>query len=128
MNDESFAYTSLPGFEAVYLEDSFVLDIRANPGQLRISLDLVLTPQHPEYTPPKPQEQHCYRSAIIEFLNVRRLVWDGQGMIRPATDATGAVDYGGVDSLTVSAGVALIEGDWGVIEVESDPPVIRLHP
>ncbi|MDT3399859.1 hypothetical protein RKE29_25025 [Streptomyces sp. B1866] len=124
MNTEEVDYTNLPGFRGVYLEDSFVTDIEARPGRLSFRLDLVLTPEHPTYLPPRPGEQHCYREAVIEFTDVRRLVWAGQGT-PPATDSSGTHDYGGADSFVATGNVYRIEGDWGEIEIESEAPYIR---
>ncbi|MEV8565608.1 hypothetical protein AB0436_08525 [Streptomyces sp. NPDC051322] len=119
-------YPSLDGFENVYLEDSFVLGITASPARLALELDLVLTPGHPAYTTPVPGEQHCYVKATIEFLNVRRLEWTEQGT-PPAVDASGSVDYGGVDALHWNGAAFHLEGDWGKADVESSLPVIQLH-
>ena len=45
-------YTELDGFENVYLEESYVLAIEARPGTVSFELEVVLTPEHPEYAPP----------------------------------------------------------------------------
>lgn len=58
---EMSQYFDLRGFEAVYLEDSFVLGVTATPGLLVVDLDVVLTEDHPSYTPPPPEEHYCYR-------------------------------------------------------------------
>ncbi len=123
MNPEPTDYPRLPGFEAVYLEDSFVLDIQATPGHLRIALDLVITAQHPHYRPPPPDEQHCYRKATIDFTNVQALTWTDQGA-PPATDVTGTPDYGGIDAFTTTADTTHLRGDWGTIDVRSALPAI----
>jgi hypothetical protein len=127
VNSEKVDYPHLSGFENVFLEDSFVLGIEATPGRLRLDVELVLTPQHAVYHPPAPGEQNCYARATIEFPNVRNLVWTGQGT-PPAVDASGDVDYGGIDSLFWNGSAFHIEGDWGAIDVTSAGPVILLNP
>ncbi len=42
-------YWSILGFEGLYLEDSWVLDITARPGVLEFVVDLVLRESHPRY-------------------------------------------------------------------------------
>ena len=120
-------YQELDGFADVYLEDSFVLEIRATPGHLTFEVELVLTPRHPSYHPPAPGEQACYARATIQFPQVRELVWSGQGT-PPAVDASGSKDYGGFDALFWNGSAFHVEGDWGVIDVSSAVPVIRLLP
>lgn len=127
MNSERVDYPRLVGFEYLYLEDSFVLGIEATPGRLVLDVELVLTPQHPTYHAPAPDEQNCYARATIEFQRVRKLVWSGQGTL-PATDASGEKDYGGIDALFWNGSSFHMEGDWGTIEVTSAAPVVRLGP
>jgi hypothetical protein len=121
----SLPYTSLRGFENVYLEDSFVLGIDASPGAVDFDVDLVLTPGHPSYTPPPPDQQHCYRRGHIRFGQVRSLTWSCQGRV-PAHDASGEIDYGAIDAFSAAASTFTLEGDWGRMEVESDAPVLEL--
>jgi hypothetical protein len=110
-------YTDVVGLEHVYLEDSYILDIEAHPGTLIFKLDLVLTPEHALYTPPKPQEQYCYRRAQLRFESVKRITWDNSGL-KPATDATGEVDYGNIDSYHAEGGRHVLSGGWGTVELD----------
>ena len=59
------SYESIPALSAVYLEDSYVLGIDSDDRSVRFSIDLVLTPEHPDYRSPGPDEQYCYRRAHI---------------------------------------------------------------
>lgn len=111
-------YTSIPGFENIYLEDSFVLDIEAHPGLLRLRLDAVLTEDHPEYSAPGPDEQYCYRSALIQFNGVTRLHWLASSF-RPAVDANDEIDYGGIDQFGRDGDTYVLAGDFGQIDVEA---------
>lgn len=127
MNDIDADYTQLPGFEHLYLEDSFVLDIVAHPGRLTITADLVLTPEHPQYQPPQQGEPHCFHRGRIEFTAVRRLVWSAQGA-PPAIDASGDLDYGGIDALRRIGEVTYLDGDVGQLEIESPTATVYLVP
>jgi hypothetical protein len=123
MTNEHVPYTRFDGFENLYLEDSFVLDVAARPGRLTISAELILTEGHPDYREPRSDERYCMRDGVIEFASVRSLRWTGQG-IPPSTDASGSIDYGSIDALHLSEGVIHIEGDFGQIEMESARPVV----
>jgi hypothetical protein len=118
-------YHQLLGLRNVYLEDSYVTGIVETPGRLEFHLDLVLTECHPDYRPPGPDEQHCYRPARLTFPNVRRATWL-ERHVRPFTDAAGEVDYGNIDVLYEEDGRYHLEGDWGAVVVVSDPPVLVL--
>ncbi|MGW7202903.1 hypothetical protein [Streptomyces sp. NPDC054837] len=83
-------YPSFPGFENVCLEDSYVLGITVQPAVLLLRLDLLL-PGHPQYRAPLPGERACFRQATVTFSSVRDLHWTGQGVIKPAVDASGTV-------------------------------------
>lgn len=111
-------YTALPDFEHLYLEDSFILGIEANPGILTVRLDVVLTEDHPDYSAPLPNEQYCYRSALIRFEGVTRLHWLSSSL-RPAIDASGEMDYGGVDEFGRDGSTFVLVGEFGHIDVEA---------
>jgi hypothetical protein len=119
-------YYELPGFSDVYLEDSYVLGIAKEPTKLTFLLDLVLRESHPLYTTPQNGQQYCYYPANLEFPNVERLRWVKQHL-HSTTDAEGNLDYGNIDALDYINGYYHVEGDWGIVEVQSDPPLIRLH-
>lgn len=112
-------YADMPELRTYYLEDSWVLDIVASPGLLTIAIDLVLTSEHPDYGPPRPGEQHCYRRGEIRFTDVTNLEWAGQGVIRPARDASGEIDYGNIDALSSDGGTYSLAGDFGSIRVRA---------
>ncbi len=113
------AYTSHPQLSGFLLEESYVLDIQAGPSSVRFALDLVLTPEHPEYSDPASGEQYCYRRGRIEFLGVRRLRWTAQGA-PPARDVSGELDYGNIDFFSYSDSGYELEGSWGRMELQAD--------
>jgi hypothetical protein len=116
-------YHQLPGLQSVYLEDSYVTEIVETPDRLAFDLDAVLTEDHPLYQAPAPGEQYCYRPAQLIFPNVRRVSWL-EHHLRPSTDAAGEVDYGNIDVFYKDDDTYHLEGDWGTVEVVSDPPVL----
>jgi hypothetical protein len=109
-------YTDLDGFEAVVLEESYVFGIKAIPGAVTFKVEFALTPEHPAYAPPRSGETECFRTGRVRFINVERLVWEDQGA-PPATDASGEIDYGHIDSFTWDGMTFKLEGDWGRMEL-----------
>ncbi|MFE9056907.1 hypothetical protein [Streptomyces mutabilis] len=122
-------HPSLPEFENVSLEDSYVLDIAVHPGLLTLKLDLLLLPRHSGYRAPLPGERACFRPATVVFPSVRALHWTGQGVVKAAIDASGSADYGSVDALiTLDEDKYKILGDWGEIIVQSETPSVSIDP
>lgn len=119
-------YEEIEGFEEVYLEDSFVLAVRAEPGALTIDLDVVLREGHPRYEAPGPDEQNCYRRGRIRFEEVSSLTW-AMPTVRPATDATGEEDWGGVDRFEHDGGRYELEGDVGHLDISAGRCTIELQ-
>ncbi|YCK81098.1 hypothetical protein M1D89_18730 [Arthrobacter sp. D3-18] len=112
-------YWDLEPLTEYYLEDSFVLDVRATPGRFSIMLDFVLREGHPQYASPLPGEQYCYRKGRLVFSGVKEISWSGQGRINPAIDANDEIDYGGIDSFRIEDNVYRLEGDFGLVEVSA---------
>lgn len=122
------AYDQLPGLEHIYLEDSFLLGCSECADQVSFSLDLVLTLGHPDYTPARSGEQHCYRTGRLIFSGPTSVAWNRRDFAHPATDASGKIDYGAIDEMTLTDGVYRLEGAWGEVEIRSDPPSLELDP
>lgn len=111
-------YRGAPQLSTYYLEESYVLAITADLGQVSFAIDLVLTPEHTEYRAPIPTEQYCYRRGTIEFSGVTWLLWGEQGA-PPARDASGEADHGNIDAFQCDGGRFFLEGAWGHMEVEA---------
>lgn len=120
-------YWEIPGFEGIYLEDSWVLSIVARPGVLELVMDLVLQESHPSYRPPSADEQYCYRRGVVRFERISKLTWDEQGAA-PAIDASGEADFGSIDALRSTENGYLIEGGFGRVEVSSAAPLVEFAP
>ena len=120
-------YHEWPGFDGYYLEDSWVLGLHITGAEVVVDLDVVLTERHPGYSPPRPGEQYCYRRGRLVFSGIRGIEVQEPLLMRPATDAAGERDLGNIDSLRRSGPLFLMEGEWGVIAIESDPPRVELQ-
>jgi len=118
-------------FSTFYLEDSWVLGIYEAPGRLNFELDVVLTPEHPDYVPNHPGEQHCYRRGALAFSNITHITWHERGWdeagFKPAMDATDQADFGNIDSFEIGPGDKYeLEGDWGHVELQAGDVELRL--
>lgn len=117
-------YYELPGFDQVYFEDSFVTGLIETGAELSFLLDLVLREGHPRYSPPKPDEQYCWRPAKLMFARPTLMRWEKREF-RPTTDASGEVDYGNIDAMQIlEDGSYRLEGNWGIVVIASAPPSI----
>jgi hypothetical protein len=108
---------SLPLLGEVDLENSYVLGLEANDHHITFRLDVALLPGHDRYRTPGPQEQNCYRRAVLTIDDARSVRWS-RVVMRSSRDATGEADFGSVDVWLVQDGEHHIEGDWGVVEVQ----------
>jgi hypothetical protein len=111
-------YVELPGLSEIVLEESYVLDVRAAPGELIFDVDFVLARDHPAYAPPPPSQVECFRRGSLRFTGLERLVWDDQGK-PPAIDASGERDFGHIDSFEWEGGRYFLSGDFGRIDAEA---------
>jgi hypothetical protein len=112
----STSYERIPALSGLDLGDSYVLDVVVLETSVVFAVDLVLTPEHGEYTQPRPGEQYCFRRARIEINDARSVRWVKQ-IMRAFRDSSGEVDYGSIDSWLLDGELTVISGDWGVLEV-----------
>lgn len=119
-------YYEFAGFENVFLEDSFILDLKITPLVFTIDLDLVLTEKHRLYHKPLPHEAYCYRKARILFSNVKSVVWRNK-IHEGSKDLTGEMDFGNIDSFVLIDGIYKIDGDLGNIEIVGDAPKLEFY-
>lgn len=118
-------YYEIPGLEHIYLEDSYVTDIVEDGDNLHFALDLILTEQHAKYEPPEVDETYCYRQAMLDFPAAKQITWLERHFI-PFTDANNEQDFGNIDVFYRESDTYHLEGDWGVVEVRSAPPVLTI--
>jgi hypothetical protein len=118
------SYEHIPPFDQLYLEDSYVLGVEEN-DQLTFDIDAVLTERSPHYRPAKPGEQYCYSRVRLTFPNAREVMWRSRSFT-PSIDANDEVDYGNIDAFELTdSGTYRLEGDWGEVELRSDPPTLE---
>lgn len=119
-DDGSVDWRELREFAAVDLEKSFVLGWEAEAGLLMIDIDLYLAPEHDFYEEPRPAEKVCIRPAAIEFPHYEGMKSD-QGTSLPE------LGNGAIKGLRrLEDGCYEIRGDFGVVLIEAERPIIRL--
>lgn len=119
-------YYEFEGFQNVYLEDSFVLEIRESQNEFLLMLEVVLTEKHPLYRSPTPSEMYCYKFAVIDFPNVKKIDWEVKNSSK-YLDANGESDLGNIDSFFFEGDCYFLGGDWGKVKIISSQPVIHFQ-
>jgi hypothetical protein len=117
-------YEHLPGFEHLYLEDSWVLGIRESADELRFEVEAALTQDHPEWHPPEADAVHTYKRLVVVFRKPRQVTWVQRMAGPPAVDASGEIDYGHIDVFTWDESLFDLAGDWGHVRVVAERPVV----
>lgn len=120
-------WRKLREFADVDLESSFVLSWNFEAGTLLIDVDVLLLPEHPYYERPRPAEKICIRPALIEF---PYCVTAGPAGAEAGADVTMAVRSLGSGAISglerVADGNYEIRGDFGIVHVEAERPLLRL--
>jgi len=105
-------YSTIAVLSAVYLEDSYVVDIVDELPLFKFKIEAVLTRDHPSYRAPGSGEQYCYAAGWLVFRDVSRVEWERQSP-RTYTDAAGEEDRGNIDFLKLDGDHWYAGGDWG---------------
>lgn len=109
-------YYEIPIFKNIYLEDSFVISIIESDESLIFNIEAVLTEEHQNYTPPKDDEQYCYRDMVIRFSDIETVNWLAKNP-NHFTDANQQQDLGNIDSFYHDKDTYHLSGDWGEVEI-----------
>lgn len=117
-------YTDFSEFENVFLEDSFVLRIKTTASLAEFLVETVLTKNHLLYEKPKKNEQYCYKKGIINFPNVKQIIWI-EITIFPSVDINLEVDFGNIDSFFYENDFYSMSGEWGRVKIKSQNPTIK---
>ena len=118
------SYSELPGLDALYLEDSYVLAIHEEATEVRFELDAVMTEAHPKWLSPKEGEAYAYLRVDLVFPRVERLDWIEKTM-KPIVGPDAEVDYGNIDGFTWGPRWYELHGEWGHVRIESGPPIVN---
>jgi hypothetical protein len=114
-------------FRPYYLEDSYVLSILEDSSSISFEMEIVLTPLHPAYGPPKIGEHHCYRRGSLVFLNVDNRIWIERNKVL-SSDITGDSDLGNIDIFLIRhPNDYRLEGSWGEVQISAKDASITLY-
>lgn len=111
-------YWEMPGLQEIYLEDSYVLGIRAEGHELTFDMEFVLREGHTLYEVPGPERQYCYRRGRLIFRDVEATKWIERREVA-SRDLNGDRDLGNIDSLVNESGWFKLEGDWGNVHLRA---------
>ena len=120
MNSEVVPYhLCCKALENLYLEDSYVESISKEDSSICFDMEFVLTENHEFYSPPKENEQYCYRRGKLVFLSCSSDKLELSN--RPAsTDANGEKDIGNIDYFVETDEGYFLEGCWGSLKVNCE--------
>jgi hypothetical protein len=106
-------YFSWENFKYIYLEDSYVLEIRESRNSIVFKMEFVLTKNHPLYKEPKRNSQYCYQIGNIKFIEIEEKTWIVKNLNVVNLDANGETDLGNIDNFYKDQDTYYVEGDWG---------------
>jgi hypothetical protein len=108
-------WTEIPEFAHIDLSESYVLGWSISPGSIEFDLEVVLCEGHSQFHQPPSTDWACYHPGRLVFQGVHSLTGlPSQTEVQPATDASGAIDFGHLDALTQSGNRYEIAGDFGL--------------
>lgn len=121
-------YYELNGFENIYLEDSYVLDIIDNFEEevVIFLLDLVLLETHDLYKQPENDEKYFYKKGKIVFECILSLLWHEKTFEKTKALKLKNIDFGNVDIFVYENDKYNLSGDWGNLTIKTNhPPYIE---
>ncbi|MET3528144.1 hypothetical protein [Phenylobacterium koreense] len=109
----------LSTLENIYLEDSYFLGMLAVGSDLKLRGLFALTGDHPDYAPPKPGEQHCYREGDIVISGLKVTKWQAGAhptiLVGPDTE----LDFGSIGIGANDDGY-WVETEWFEMSFQAD--------
>lgn len=108
----------------IYLEDSYVLEIRERDSVIEFEMEFVLRENHLCYTQPESGERYCYRRGILRLSNCANVKFDRSATIN--TDATNEIDFGNIDIFSRKEDQISMSGEWGELSLTSDEVMVFL--
>ena len=121
-------WTEFEKFRGIDLNDSFILGWRHEGQNVIFELEASIWSESEHYLPPQPGEYRCYRRATLAFKNIRECIGlPPMGSAPKATDATGEIDFGNIDSLQILNDGFSVEGDFGTANIKGGEFDFEVH-
>lgn len=111
-----------PRFDGIDFEKSYVLGVIYDDESLTLELDFNLTPDHPGYTSPQPDQDGCYRAGYVRFADIQDLHIDKAR----AADGGEIEDYSTIFSVSGDGARFEFSCGWGEIQVAAKTVRIAL--
>lgn len=108
-------------FHSIYLEDSFVIEIKESSDVISFVVEMVLTEEHPEYSCPKKDEQYYYKKGEIIFGEITGVRWLRRNT-HPTFIGMENQDLGNIDFFELTQGSYHLAGEWGEVIINSASP------
>ena len=102
----------LPEFGGTYLEDSYFMGMVCDGSDLHLEVLFALTTDHPQYAPPRPGEQHCYRRGQLLLSGPSAIKAKPQHIPSIMTDPDGRLDLGSIELHRTPSGAIIIVTEW----------------
>jgi len=107
-----------PVIRYVVFEASLLLRLTARAGSLDLYVEFALDPGHPEWRKPPADQAFDYRTGVIRFTGVSRLIW-GEQPTEPGVDSSGEPDWGEIHEFSWIGTSFEVRGDFGMITIEA---------
>lgn len=109
-------YYELPKLGNLYFEDSYVIDIKQDEKHIKFLIEAILTPEHPLYHSPLPDEQYCYKNIKLCFSNFDKAIWIEKNDVYNI-DINGEIDRGNIDCFYQYNNYFYLTGEWGKLKI-----------
>ena len=111
----------IQNLDPYYFEGSWVLSVEASDVGAVLTIEAVLTPQHPKFGPPRPGEHYAYELTALRFDGAATPEFQPSGA-SPIVGPSGETDLGNIDVFGVGpAGSFFFEGESGTLEMKVRP-------
>lgn len=117
------SYYDLDNLKNLYLEDSYVIAIEINGSYIKFDILAVIIKGHELYSIPIEGEEYCYKNISLQFPELKSYKFLSN-KVNPMVDIDGQIDIGNIDSFVFDNGKYILEGEWGIIEIESTSPKV----
>ncbi len=121
-------WRDLPEFAGLDLCQSYILSWHVEGGALIVDVDLLLTPEHPRYETPRPNEKICIRPAKLEFQYCDSIRIDGKRFDKSLAETVARLSPGAIAGFKrLQGGPFEISGAFGTVLIDAERPLVHLR-
>ena len=104
-----------PKLAKIDLNRSFILGVIYDDKSLALEMDFRLEADHPDFTPPPPGEEGCYKSGFVRFADL-----DDLRLKKTKVEEGKTQDLSVIYSAEITEDFAHIDSGWGEIELTAN--------